>query len=37
MDSQAIAEKFNVSEQMATFRLRTTGVARQLAARSTRP
>lgn len=37
MDSQAIAEKFNVSEQMATFRLRTTGVPRQLAARRKRP
>jgi predicted transcriptional regulator len=33
MDSQAIADNFNVSEQMAAFRLRTTGVTRQLAAR----
>ena len=27
-----IAEQFNVSEQMAAFRLRTTGVQRQLGA-----
>jgi hypothetical protein len=32
LDSQAIAETYNVSEPMAAFRLRTTGVARQLAA-----
>ncbi len=28
-----MAEEYGVSEQMATFRLRTTGVQRQLAAR----
>jgi Zn-dependent peptidase ImmA (M78 family) len=32
MESEAIAEAFNVSEQMAAFRLRTTGAARQVAA-----
>jgi hypothetical protein len=32
MDSEAIAESFNVSVPMAAFRLRTTGVARQVAA-----
>lgn len=32
MDPQAVADEFNVSEQMAAFRLRTTGVTRQLAA-----
>lgn len=32
MDSEAIAESFNVSVPMAEFRLRTTGVVRQLAA-----
>lgn len=32
MDSGAVAEAFNVSEAMAAFRLRTTGVERQLAA-----
>jgi Zn-dependent peptidase ImmA (M78 family) len=32
LDSQAIAETYNVSEPMAAFRLRTTGVGRQLAA-----
>jgi hypothetical protein len=38
MDSSAIAQTFNVSETMAAFRLRTTGVERQLAAsRSSRP
>jgi len=32
MDATSIAEKYNVSEQMAAFRLRTTGVLRQLGA-----
>lgn len=32
MDAADIAEKYNVSEQMAGFRLRTTGVLRQLGA-----
>lgn len=32
MDCAAIAEAYNVSEAMAAFRLRTTGVERQLAA-----
>jgi Zn-dependent peptidase ImmA (M78 family) len=32
LDSAAIAETYRVSEQMASFRLRTTGVTRQLAA-----
>ncbi len=32
LDVQAIAETYGVSEQMAAFRVRTTGVARQLAA-----
>jgi Zn-dependent peptidase ImmA (M78 family) len=32
MDCAAIAEAYNVSEAMAAFRLRTTGVARQLGA-----
>ncbi len=36
MDSAAIAQAFNVSEAMATFRLRTTGVERQLAASRSR-
>lgn len=36
MDSAAIAEAFNVSETMAAFRLRTTGVQRQLAASRSR-
>lgn len=36
LDSAAIAEEYNVSEQMATFRLRTTGVERQLAASRSR-
>jgi Zn-dependent peptidase ImmA (M78 family) len=35
LDSVAIAEKYGVSEQMAAFRLRTTGVTRQLAAAET--
>jgi Zn-dependent peptidase ImmA (M78 family) len=33
MDAAAIAEAFNVSEQMAAYRLRTTGVLRQAAPR----
>lgn len=37
LDSQAIAEEYNVSEPMATYRLRTTGVTRQLAAARARP
>lgn len=32
MDSAAIAETYNVSEPMAAYRLRTTGVQRQIAA-----
>lgn len=36
MDSAAIAEAFSVSEAMAAFRLRTTGVERQLAASRSR-
>ncbi len=32
MDADAIAEAYNVSVQMATFRLRTTAVVRQLEA-----
>lgn len=32
MDSEAISEAFEVSEQMAAFRLRTTGVAQQVSA-----
>lgn len=36
MDSAAIADAFNVSETMAAFRLRTTGVERQLAAARSR-
>src|SRR3954454_9889853 len=36
LDSTAIAAECNVSEAMAAFRLRTTGVERQLAARSRR-
>jgi len=32
LDSAEIARDFNVSEQMAAFRLRTTGVTRQLEA-----
>jgi Zn-dependent peptidase ImmA (M78 family) len=32
LDSHAIAREFNVSEPMAAFRLRTTGVARQVQA-----
>lgn len=32
MDSEAISEAFEVSEQMAAFRLRTTGVAQQASA-----
>lgn len=37
LNSVGIAEAFNVSEQMAAFRLRTTGVERQLAASRSRP
>lgn len=37
LDSAEIAEKYVVSEQMAAFRLRTTGVTRQLAAAKARP
>lgn len=36
LDSAAIAETYSVSEQMAAFRLRTTGVTRQLAAAKAR-
>jgi hypothetical protein len=36
MDSAAIAEAFTVSDAMAAFRLRTTGVERQLAASRSR-
>lgn len=36
LDSAAIAEEYHVSEPMATFRLRTTGVERQLAASRSR-
>jgi Zn-dependent peptidase ImmA (M78 family) len=36
LDSAAIAEAYSVSEQMAAFRLRTTGVTRQLAATKAR-
>jgi Zn-dependent peptidase ImmA (M78 family) len=32
MRAPDIAEQYNVSEQMAAFRLRTTGVLRQLGA-----
>jgi hypothetical protein len=32
MNGADIAETYNVSEQMASFRLRTTGVLRQLGA-----
>jgi len=37
LDSHAIADTYKVSEPMAAFRLRTTGVTRQLAARRSRP
>lgn len=36
LDSAAIAETYSVSEQMAAFRLRTTGVTRQLVAAQAR-
>jgi Zn-dependent peptidase ImmA (M78 family) len=36
-DATSIATDYGVSEQMAAFRLRTTGVARQIAARRARP
>jgi hypothetical protein len=32
MDSSAIAEEYGTSTQMASFRLRTTGVTRQASA-----
>ena len=32
LNEEAIAERYNVSEQMAGYRLRSTGVARQVAA-----